>query len=163
MKIEERTVTEKVITEQINSFLRTIYIKDCPQNCKLTYISNINGFLGIPGDDTKKIFDEVLKECRMSVYLNTNTPIIKDWILKHYEVYSNTPIPIGYGGMYQYHIIIRNSITKRPSVNMRATEYGKDQEPVEKLKARIKDKLKKALKAKKRKTDLVDEVVDSLL
>jgi hypothetical protein len=151
-------------TRQINETVvqtknyRTLSFHHCPANCKLTYINYIGNFVGHLDDQAKKDFDEVLKKCRIAVYLNTNSVLIKDWILKHYEVYSCSPVPIGYGNNYQYHIVLRNK-TGIANMNMRPSEYGKTKGL---SKERVKEVMLSTLKNKRRKTDVVDLIVNQL-
>lgn len=175
MKQTTINTTEIKLDRQGTGFIGgSLVLKHCPHNCKLTYLSSINNFLyDLREAKLKQDFDDVLKQCRIAVYLNTNSIPVKDWILKNYELYSLSQIPIGYGKGYQYHIIIRNSIGQ-VNPNMRPTEFNKEEVVVstktptviagidDLTKTKIKENLVKILKKRRRKTDIVDEIVNSL-
>lgn len=160
-------IQERHVRLTVNSgiFNKSIIKLDCPFNCKLTYLNGIDGFLGFNLDSNKEDFEAVLKECRIATYINTRLGSTKDFILKNFEVYSLSKIPIGYSGTYQYHIIIRNTIGVANN-NMRPSEYKEEpkeltatlKEVVVDKKVDILDKIKTESKKNKKRTDFIKAI-----
>lgn len=138
---------------------RNVWIKDCPANCKLTYMNYASQLIMLK---SKLAFDEILKNCRVAVSLNVNNKPDKDWILNNYEVYACSPIPIGYGlkptdqNHCQYHIVIKNPFNT--GLYARPTLFVKD-EPLKESNIEFKAKLIQLLKQNRRKLDLVDDIL----
>lgn len=162
-----------------------IKIHHSTNNCKLTYLEQI-GFFRTDYEEGKtkslSILKTVLFYCRCAVSLNTPDINVAKLIEENFELYSIVKIPIGYYEGYQYHIIIRNPNSTHTNINMRATEYVKGsffKEETKKVVAEkpIKEdiyknitinyeKLKKSLvkffRANKRKTDLMDNIIQMI-
>ncbi len=136
-----------------------VYLTDSMSNCKLTsvdYVGSLYGYNNITNVQQDKEFilklKEVLTQCRILVHINIINERIAKLVQDNFECYESIKIPVGYGG-YQYHIFIKNGkggcardIEKKP-------EYDK---------ATIKEKLTVILKKKRRKTDIVKDLIDSL-
>lgn len=142
----------------------TVELLHSRSNCKFSQIDFISHILGSGTDAQKKErMLEVLKDARILVLVNTSIEAQKNWLEANFEIYESVKIPIGYGGGYQYHIFIRNPHGVQ-NPNMRPTEFKKDKEVPKGTvtKEKVKTELEKLLKQKRRKTDLVNEFVESL-
>lgn len=131
-----------------------VIIKDDPFNCKLTTVCSITGL-----KLDKDYFNELFKKCRILVHINTPNIETAAFIENNYELYGKVNVPIGYNGGYQYHLFVRNSLGYKNN-NMRPTEYGKGGQKLNKN--NVAKVLEAALKAKRRKTDVVPEIVAQL-
>lgn len=123
-------------------------------NCKLStidYISNMP--LDVP--KVKKF----LEDLRIVVHFNTTNKRIVEFFEKNFEVYDVSEIPVGYGGGYQYFVTLKNNDSKYPN-----KQYLREKEvPNKGLNlAKVEEIMTKTLKAKRRKTDIVKEVLDNL-
>ncbi len=143
-----------------------IDMRHSASNCKLTLWEYSQYILGYPINEERAIakIKIALKESRILVYINTTHPTLKKILKENFEIYQSVSIPIGYNHGYQYHIFLRNSIGL-PNPNMRPSEYKKevtlDRDGVFNKQA-LKVALATALKKRRRKTDVVNEIVDSL-
>jgi hypothetical protein len=101
-------------------------IIDSQSNCKLSYLENVGMFLdSLDNEDKKKMFDKVLNNCRISVFLTTSEVEYKDFFLKNYEIISYSEVAIGYKQYqkpFQYHILIKNTL----SFDKERLQYLKD-------------------------------------
>ena len=138
-------------------------IVSSPSNCKLSYIENVGSlYASCTGTESEKVekIKRFLSEAKIVVSFNIIHNTLVDFFKKNFELYSCVQIPVGYSGGYQYHIIIKND----------NSAYGNKSylRPVEKMaeKApsldRIEEVLTKTLKAKRRKIDIVKDVINSL-
>lgn len=127
-------------------------------NCKLTIFDGVNQ-IDYRKTDSLDTVKKILSQCRIVVYFNTTDSTIADFYRNNFEIYSESKIPVGYGGGYQYHIFIRNK-NGQPNQN-----YAR---PVEKdaisNKTNLEAVLKVALKnkGKKKKADLIKEISEKL-
>jgi hypothetical protein len=131
-----------------------------PGNCKMTFIEQVNGIFNGTREQWKAKLDYVLSESYIVVSLNTNNTTYAEWIRKTYELYAYNEVPVGYHNGYQYHIIIRNTLSKAPNTcHMR---------PVEKkaVKVKYKEDLKGLitgiLKKHRRKTDIAISIAKAV-
>jgi Pyruvate/2-oxoacid:ferredoxin oxidoreductase delta subunit len=134
-------------------------IADDQSNCKLSYIHKA-GSLAILTDDKEKkqVVDYLLKMCKGCVIINTTNEDSYNFFAKNYPVYYKHEVPIGYNRGFQYHICIKNTIN--PNDNCRAPNKAVSTNGLNK--ENIKVRMIAALKAKRRKTDFVDELINSL-
>ncbi len=126
-------------------------------NCKLT---NLDSVCNMPLYNIDKV-KEFFKELRIVVAFNTTNKNIVDFFEKNFELYSVAEIPVGYNNGFQYHIIVKNTYSNFPN-----KEYLRDIKKEQPNKgvdlAKIEEIMTKTLKAKRRKTDIVKEVLDNL-
>jgi len=164
IKMEDIKIIQDTITTnrsgykvyQLGGPWRNVWIQDCASNCKLTYINFVANLIGL---DNKKAFDEILAKCRLACSFNVNNDAAKDWILKNYEVYSCSPVPIGYGSVgtnthNQWHIVLKNPTCKTSYA--RPTLYKKNEI------GNFKENLITLLKKNRRKLDIVDKIMSLL-
>lgn len=117
-------------------------------NCKLTIIDYISNL-----ELTKNIYDQVFQQCRLLISVNTFRKDILEWIEKNYSVYDVSIAPVGYTGTEnQYHILIKNPFSE--SFYSRPIPEKKEIDII-----KIKENLIKAFKQKKRKTDLIEQLL----
>lgn len=150
-----------------------VYIEHSISNCKLTTIEFINGIYGYSTTEAenermKKKMNLILKECRIVTHINTSSVAVKDFLEANYEIYSISKVPVGYGGGYQWYIMLRNKIGQ-PNSCMRPTEWKGEVKASAKMepalpadKEKMKVALTAALKSRRRKTDVVDEIIAQL-
>ena len=125
-------------------------------NCKLGIIDYCDGIFKGTEDQMKERFALALSKMNLAVSLNTHRQDVADFINKNYEVYSHVKIPIGYpqhGGV-QHHFVIRNTLSKA-----RNLQY---QRPISKetnLNTPLVERLEAFMKKRRRKTDIVPELV----
>lgn len=153
---------EKNLERPIN-----LEIKHDSSNCKLSYIHYLGNIQYFTIDQKKIIIDAALRLCKGCVILNTisKTESESDFIKENYDVYYYHKVPIGYYNGYQYHIAIRNSNNinsscRKPEEN---TDLLIKEQPLKNdFKTFIKEKLLLILKSKRRKSDFVDEFLNTL-
>ncbi len=126
-------------------------------NCKLSYLHKVGNLSQVKDDKEKdEIIKFLMERAKGCIILNTTNKDVAKFIKNTYKVYYYHEVPIGYSGGFQYHICIKNTV--------RPNEYCKD--PQEETgffdKAHIKEKLIKLLGIKRRKSDYIDEFIDSL-
>lgn len=94
--------------------------------------------------------------------INTTSTEIKDFFEKNFEVYNSIRIPIGYGGGYQYYIFIRNNDSDRTNkIYLRPVEKDSFKEiSTYKLEKTLKNALK--YKSKRKKSDIIKEVIENI-
>ena len=131
-----------------------------PTNCKLSYLHGLGilGAVGVSDEEKLEIINSLLKYCKGAVIINTINKEVFDFIKGNFQYYYTEEVPIGYGNKYQYHICIRNLIMYKSAC--RQPEV-KPQPTIDK--EAIKTKLLTLLKKKRRKSDYVQEFIDSLL
>ncbi len=132
-------------------------------NCKLTSIDYIRELFSGSATEEQRIagFKEVLKDCRMLVYINTNNDIIADFLTKNFEIYGHNKVPVGYGGGYQHHIFIRNTYSKHGTAYLRDVEKP-TQAVATPNKEMIKQVITSTLKSKRRKLDVVEDIMKQI-
>lgn len=143
----------------VGGYNRTLYLASDATNCKLSYIHGAGQLAGYSEEDLKTVFDQILNSAKGCVILNTINKTISDFINKTYPVYYYNEVPIGYGTGFQYHICFQNVIKVNTSCRQPVKLEVKN--PLDE-KAAIKQKLHDLLKSKRRKTDYVDEFINSL-
>lgn len=130
---------------------------DSRSNCKLTYLDNV-GQLHLVDLNTLKNF---FKNLRIVVSFNTTNIAVVNFFKKNFELYNVAKIPVGYSDGYQYHILVKNvDSTAANKVYLRDMEKEKPVKGLDLVK--IEEIMTKTLKAKRRKTDIVKEVLDNL-
>jgi hypothetical protein len=140
-----------------------VNIMDDPHNCKLThliYCGGLDNYGNKSEEQMKKKIDAILEMSRIVVSMNTTSKRLAEFLKKNYELYSYTEVPVGYHGGYQYYIVVRNTLTKaRNTQYMRPLETAKvpgiDTETVKTVMTNL-------LKKKRRKTDIVDDLIKVL-
>ena len=135
----------------------TIYHSESSSNCKLTQLEYIQQ---IAKDEGKPYFDAILKQSRQLVQCNVNNLIHANWIKNNYEYYSYDTAPVGYNNGDQHHFIIRNRIGYAKENYMRDKVVPVVEQPIINKEA-IKEKITSFLKTKRRKLDVVDEIMNS--
>lgn len=133
-----------------------VYISSDVTNCKLSYIHGAGQLVSFKAEELKEVFDALLINTKGCIILNTIQKTVFDFVNNTYPVYYQHAVPIGYHNGFQYHVCFKNTI--RVNSNCRTPEVDK---PVID-KAAIKQNLCTLLKSKKRKTDYVDEFINSL-
>lgn len=134
-------------------------------NCKFSFVESINGLwaASYKKDEKEKIqtFKNFLKQGRIVVSVNTTDNAIKEFILKNFEVYGYNKVPVGYNNGFQHHILIKNNDSGYAN-----KMYLRPVEKTVKIKNPTMDQLEevltKTLKAKRRKTDIVKEVMANI-
>jgi hypothetical protein len=126
-------------------------------NCKLTNLDNIKN---MPLTDIEKV-KEFFKDLRIIVAFNTNNENILKFFKTNFELYSVAEIPVGYRNGFQYHIIVRNAYSRFTNIDC-LRPISKEQPNKGVDLAKIEEIMTKTLKAKRRKTDIVKEVLDNL-
>lgn len=131
-------------------------------NCKLTIWEGMVTALYYADTDEKKkeIIDEALQSINRAIlYVHIIRKDIYEFIIKNYETYGTVVCPIGYPGQnnMQYHIFIRNP---RNSYARPVTEVVKAAPTVNI--EHFGNKLKNLLKSKRRKTDIIDDIINLL-
>ncbi len=132
----------------------TIYVSTDGTNCKLSYIHGAGNLQGLKEEELKTVFDGTLIHAKGCVILNTTSITIFNFIRKTYPIYYQHSVPIGYGTGFQYHICFKNVI--------KVNGACRDPQPLPTDKMGIKQKLLTLLKDRRRKTDYVDEFINSL-
>lgn len=139
-------------------------------NCKLSYIHSIGSIWNYTNKEESivKAIKEVLYYLKGAVIINTTNQRISDMIFKNFDTYYYHKVPIGYNNGYQYHICIKNSTSissycRKPENNTDLTGNPvnvslKDDNDLNILASKLKEELKK----RRRKTDFVDELIESL-
>lgn len=156
--MEKNTKTINAINIKFGHYYTNVDIIHSLNNCKLTVVDGIrNAISGIKSNIDKEIiiFKELLTECRQLTAINTTNTDIKDFIVNNFETYSVSKIPVGYNNGYQWHIFVRNIYSKLGTDYLRAVE----KEPII---TKIETQLTSALKAKRRKTDVVKDIIANL-
>ena len=150
--------TENKTTQLIGTILsvegRGITMHHLPSNCKLSVLDGTGFFLsGFALDaKTKEKFDAVLQNCYITVFIHVTTTRIKDFIVNNYETYYCETVPTGYTGGNQYHILIKNGLSKFSNKQHLRDKPQKDTTP-------IKEKLLELFKKRKRKNDIVEDIL----
>lgn len=163
-EIKKREVTRTTVGARIfpipNSYYGGITLIDSQSNCKLTSIEGINNLMNVYNvNDRVALTKEMLTNCRILVFFNTNTPGLVKFFEDNFEIYSVSKAPVGYGGGYQYHVLLRNGYSKASNiVYLRKKEDVANLEGIEKIKAAITS----VMKSKRRKTDIVDEIIQKI-
>jgi hypothetical protein len=151
-----------------------VYHND-PGNCKLSYIDSVGGLAnndvnGLDKVRTKRRLDLVLAELCIAVSFNTTNKAFAEFVKENYECYAYSAVPIGYNNGYQYHFLLRNTLTNAANrQHMRALEKPKEEKPkpapkpVPIERKPLKAKLKTYYRERGRKTDIIDEVIDMVL
>lgn len=131
-----------------------------PGNCKMGFIDSVGG-INIGTDEQKKAkLDYVLTRSEIIVYLNTHMQDYAEFIKNNYELYAYNEVPVGYGNGYQYHIIIRNTLSTRSNKNyLRPVEAAKTSRTKKKTKNKIKGLIEGVLKKYRRKTDIAGTIM----
>lgn len=134
-----------------------VTVTNSRSNCKLTYLDNV-GQLHLVDLTTLKNF---FKNLRIVVSFNTTNISVVNFFKKNFELYNVAKIPVGYGGGYQYHILVKNvDSTAANKIYLRDMKKEKPSKGLDLVK--IEEIMTKTLKAKRRKTDIVKEVLDNL-
>lgn len=134
----------------------TVYRSGDYTNCKLSYIHNIGGLQLLTEEEFKMYLDEVLKTCKGMVFMSTTSVTVKEYLNKLYQVYYCIEVPIGYNNGFQYHIGIRNPINVNAHCRIPVPKS------VPPSKEELRKKLTDYLTSKRRKTDIVDDVLNLL-
>lgn len=147
-----------------------MYISSDITNCKLSYIHGIGAIWSYTQKEELIVnaIKEVLYYLKGAVIINTINQKISDIIFKNFDTYYYHKVPIGYGNGYQYHICIKNSSNvngycRKPENNTDLTGRSvnislKNNNDLDILASKLKEELKK----RRRKTDFVDELIESL-
>jgi len=121
-------------------------------NCKLAILEYCNNLADYT--DVKTVKELFAKIPAAALYITlTNTKTLK-FLMDNFDCYINERVPIGYNNGFQYHLVIRNVTDNRarPLISKRMSSN--------------KDNIRKAIlkiqKKYKRKTDIVDEILDEL-
>lgn len=135
-------------------------IQDIPSNCKYSNIDYIGQLMTGSVTEQQRVdaFKDVLKLCRIIVSVNTTSPEVAKFLEKHFDLYSCAKVPVGYNNGFQWHIIIKNKYSKVGN-----NHYLRDV-PVEKKvsKKAIESAITKVLKSKRRKTDVVKDIMENI-
>ncbi len=125
-------------------------------NCKLSYIHSAGNLAQITDDKEKiEVVNWLLGRAKGRVIINTTNEQVWNFLKTNYEYYYAHKVPCGYGSSFQYDICIRNVIILNQNCRAPVKEIEIDKEI-------IREKLLTILKAKKRKTDYVNEFIKSL-
>lgn len=134
-------------------------------NCKFSFVENIGGLWEASRSRNEKekiqMFKDFLKQGRIVVSVNTTNDAIKEFILNNFEVYGYNKVPVGYYNGFQHHILIKNNDSGYAN-----KVYLRPVEKTVKIKNptidQLEEVLTKILKAKRRKTDIVKEVMANI-
>lgn len=126
-----------------------------PSNCKLSYIHSVGTIQRFPDEERKEAIDYLLKYCKGYVILNTIVPEVRNFLIKTYPTYYHHEVPVGYNNGFQYNICIKNTIN--PNGNCKDPIVKKVQ-----TKAELRSNLIKVLRKHKRKTDWVEEFLQTI-
>jgi len=128
-------------------------IGDDPTNCKLSYIHGLGNYNYVDKEKLIEDLNHALQtQCKGAVIINTISEKVADVILDNYQVYYFQKVPIGYNNKFQYHICIRNHI----SINLNCKI------PKKYDKLTLKGKLVHLFKSKRRKLDIIDDILNLL-
>lgn len=130
-------------------------------NCKVGIIEYCAGIFQATPEFWKARLDLILSRLHIAVYLNTNNEAFAKWLQENYELYTYSEVPIGYGGKFQYHIVIRNMMSKSYNLSQRRPLTEKKQEPaiIQPGTVPSVEVIEAFLKKKRRKTDIAAELV----
>lgn len=154
MEVKDYTKEGKILQNDY----RTLYITNSQSNCKLTVWDYVSEFCP-NGEDIKDIidnFNEALKISRCLVHVHTSQERIRDIFENNFDVYESIKIPCGYNNGYQYHVFLRNPFNDNR--NARKSEFVKNKTTTK----QIKDVITKTLKQRRRKLDVVPEIMAQL-
>lgn len=159
MKVENTTYsstrTYTFYPDQGYSF--NLELSEDKSNCKLSYIHQAGALVNRSDKIKKEAIDFLLQKAKGCIIINTTNKQVADWLSKNYDTYYYNEVPIGYNESYQYHICIRNNVAinhncRKPEA-LKVQVFDKDS---------LKVKMKAILKKLRRKSDYVDELVDSI-
>ena len=139
-----------------------LHVYNIPGNCKQAFINSINGLMMLPSEERKTFFNEVLKHCHITVHLNTTVPELAKWIVENYETYFYVEVPVGYGSGFHHHILIKNKLSGSGNTVYLREDIGevvKHTIPKNTDKPALKDQFLSLFKLKRRKTDIVDDLI----
>jgi len=127
-------------------------------NCKLGVIEYCDGIFGKDQTKWKDRLNAVLTRLGIAVSLNTHRKDVADFLRANYELYSCAEVPIGYpqfGGI-QYHIIIRNTLTRAGNTAYQRPVLKQEPTPIDANRVAV---IEQFLKRKRRKADIATELV----
>lgn len=156
LKIEDSTTNGiPVLLKTERGYLGHIYVGSDHTNCKLSYIHGAGCLSGRTQEEIKEVIKKILGITKGCVILNTKYKDVFTAITSLYPVYYASEVPIGYNNGFQYHVCFKNTV----KINGSCREPKK----LESLdKTIIKQRLMETLKIRRRKTDYVDEFINSL-
>ena len=126
-------------------------------NCKLTNLDFVNN---MPLSNVEKV-KEFFKDLKIVVAFNTTSKEILNFFKKNFELYSVAEVPVGYENGFQYHVIVKNTYSNFPNkIYLRNVQKEQPNKGIDL--AKIEEIMTRTLKAKRRKTDIVKEVLDNL-
>jgi hypothetical protein len=139
-------------------------------NCKLSILDTVNGILATvlnrpEGEQKcKAIFEQIFRQyCRPSIYLTVNAKNFYEFFKNNFELYGVTLVPTGYGTTPLYHIIVRNTFTNNLYARPPLTPEAAEKIVIKNVdKQQFATVLTKTLKKYRRKTDVVEEIANSL-
>lgn len=99
-----------------------------PSNCKLSYIHQAGCLISLSDKDKKEALDFALNYSKGSIIINTTNEKVALFIRDTYPTYYYEEIPTGYGGKFQYHVCIKNTV--KINSNCRNPEPVKPTKPV---------------------------------
>lgn len=154
----------KETTEHINGIVTKVKVNgrwvgnviDVPSNCKFSVIDYISNAFNYDNITMKANVDALLKRCKPTALIQTISLNIVKFLQEHYEVYSLVRLPIGYGVGYQYHVTLRNKLTRNGNFN-----YARK---IKEVTIKDIDSLDKEIiqvfKDRRRKVDIVPEIIN---
>lgn len=150
------------LKKMANEYFGGSRITHSSSNCKLSYVESINGIYstcnGTEAENVEKV-KRFLRDGRIVVNINTTDVRIKDFFERNFEIYSCAKLPVGYSNGFQYHILIRNKDSNATNKMYLRPLPKAEKEPAM---DRLEKILTKTLKAKRRKTDIVKDVMANL-
>lgn len=89
-----------------------LYAYESSSNCKLSILEGTSA-LGFNLDkQIKDKFDDVLSQLRAVVFMHVTSEHLVNWINENYSTYYINKVPVGYGRGYQWHILLKNELSK---------------------------------------------------
>lgn len=146
-----------------------IAYQDSAYNCKHSIIDSIGSIMSPYNDDSDEKIVEKLKyvfsKLRIVVTLNTISDRLSKIILKNFELYGYNKVPAGYDNGFQHHFIISNAFAKAGQDYRRETTFKFNEENVvlKNSKEQLKAVITKVFKAKRRKIDIVDDILKEIV
>lgn len=160
VNIITKNVPVKIVTfKDLNSYKGALSfeISTDSSNCKLSYIHNLGNLFLIKNDiEKKKIVDNILKQCKGYIIVNTIKASIKLFLEENYPIYFSEATPVGYVNTYQYIICFKNPCVYNENCRQPSEKKMKI------TKEHIEAELRKILKSKRRKDDYVKDFINNL-
>jgi len=163
---EENVVEKKVYKETEETREQTIVrvkvngnwvgnVISVGSNCKFSMIDYIHNSYSRNKEEMRANINSLLKRSRLAVLIQTTSLDIVTFLQENYEIYSLVRLPIGYSSGYQYHITLRNKLTRDSNFNYARSSKGISIKDVDSLDKEI----IQIFKDKRRKVDIVPEII----